>query len=449
MNSDRGPAHSARVEGAANAIVASLRETGHRAYWAGGAVRDRLLGTPRSDIDVATSAHPEQVIEMFPEALLVGKSFGVVLIPREEGHFEVATFREDGLYLDGRHPEQVAYADSPEVDCLRRDFTCNALYYDPIEDRILDHVGGQEDIRNRLLRAVGDPLARFREDRLRLLRAIRFAAQLDFTIETNTWDALREEASRIGIISPERIRDELLRILVQPRREVALRLLRDSGLLGLILPEVERMQGVEQPPEYHPEGDVFVHTLLVLSHLEHPSQSLALAALFHDVGKPPTFEIADRIRFNGHDKIGAEMFEAIARRLRLPNKLTERVSTLIAQHMRIGHIDQMRPAKRKRFLREPYFPELLELHRADCLGSHAELDLYDYCLEELRNTLEEKLKPEPFIDGKDLIAMGLRPGPLFGKILGEVEDLQLENRLENREQALHYVRDKWPPEKQP
>jgi poly(A) polymerase len=431
------------LEAGALHIISALRARGHLGLWAGGAVRDRLLGCPFSDIDIATSASPEEVVALFPQAVLVGQSFGVVRLPLPEGTYEIATFRKDGVYLDGRHPERVAYTDDPAVDAQRRDFTVNALFYDPLEDKVLDFVRGRCDLDSHLIRAVGDPSQRFAEDRLRLLRAVRFAAQLDFAIEPETWRALQAQALHIAEISAERIRDEILRILIQPRASRAFRLLRDSGLLAVILPEVERMTGVQQPEEFHPEGDVFDHTMLLLDHLEDPAPEVALAALLHDIGKPDSFVQADRIRFNGHDKLGAEMFDRIADRFRLPNRLREAVRELIAQHMRIGQARKMKPSTLKRMLRSANFSGLLELHRLDCLASHRDLELHLFCREHLDHLSEEQLKPKPFLSGNDLIELGLLPGPLFKAILSEVEDLQLEGKVASREEALQFVEGKY------
>ncbi len=434
----------ARVEldQGAREIVRALRLAGHQALWVGGAVRDRLLGKTYTDIDITTSAQPSEIEPLFPCSVLVGKSFGVARVKVGEVDYEVATFRRDGVYLDGRHPEDVTYADRPELDAQRRDFTVNALYYDPIEGRVLDFVEGAKDLASRTLRTVGNPVDRFREDRLRLLRAIRFAAQLDFRIEPKTWEAIRREAPRIQEISAERIRDELLRMLVQPRAGMAFRLLDESGLLGVLLPEVERMKGVAQPDEYHPEGDVFVHSMLLLDHLQDPTPELALGALLHDIGKPDTYSVSDRIRFNGHDKLGAEMVLKIAERLRLPNRMTERVRDLVAQHMRIGQVKKMKPSTLKRMLRGEIFPELLELHRLDCLASHRDLELHAYCAEHLAALPKEELRPPRLVSGHDLIELGFEPGPGFKRILTEVEDMQLEGRLTSREMALEHVRAK-------
>ncbi len=433
-------AHTQLIEQGALELITDLRRAGFTALWAGGAVRDRLLGRPCADIDIATSATPEQVLALFPQAVLVGQSFGVVRIPRTEACYEVATFRTDGVYLDGRRPEAVSFTQDPAVDSRRRDFTVNALFFDPTADEVLDFVEGVRDLKNGLIRAVGDPRQRFREDRLRLLRAIRFSASLGFEIEPQTWAAIQEEAPGILEISPERIRDELIRMLIQPRAGYAFRQLKAAGLLKRILPEVDRLEGVEQPEQFHPEGDVFEHTMLLLDNLDNPSEELALAALFHDIGKPDTLERLDRIRFNGHDKLGAEMFDRIATRLRLPLRQSERVHFLIARHMQIGQVMKMKPSTLKRMLRGEEFCALLELHRLDCLASHQESDLYEYCQEQLQRISGEELKPVPLLSGHDLIAMGLPPGPLYGHILHEVEDLQLEGDIKTIEGALEYVR---------
>jgi len=436
---------SKRVEDGALRLIQDLHQAGHTALWAGGAVRDRLLGRPFSDIDIATSATPDEVLSLFPQAILTGQSFGVVRVPREEACYEVATFRTDGLYLDGRRPESVSFTQDPAIDARRRDFTVNALFFDPLKNQVLDFVEGQQDLKSGLIRAVGDPYQRFHEDRLRLLRAIRFSASLGFQIESGTWEAIQQEAPGIQEISPERISEEILRMLIQPHAGNAFRQLKAAGLLKWILPEVDRLEGVAQPEEFHPEGDVFEHTMLLLDHLEHPTEELAMAALFHDIGKPDTFELADRIRFNGHDKLGAEMFDRIATRLRLSLRQSERVHTLVARHMQIGQVRKMKPSTLKRMLRGEEFPELLELHRLDCLASHKGTDLYEYCQQQRQWITEEELKPAPLLNGHDLIALGLPPGPLFGKILHEIEDLQLEGEIHSRESALDHVKRNYLP----
>jgi poly(A) polymerase len=334
----------------------------------------------------------------------------------------------------------VVFTDNPALDARRRDFTLNALFYDPVEDRILDFVEGQQDLKDGIIRAVGNPEERFSEDRLRLLRAIRFAARYQFQIEPATWAAIGSQANSLLEVSPERIRDELLKMLCQPNPGLAFRLMKASGLLAVILPELDQMSGVAQPPQFHPEGDVWEHTLLLLDGLDSPSQELALAALFHDIGKPPTFQVLDRIRFNNHDREGGQMFETVARRLRLPLRQTEAVQALIYQHMRIGRgARQMRIGKLKRMLVDPAFPELLELHRLDCLASHGDMSAWDFCQQKLLEFSPDELSPPPLVNGHDLIELGLRPGPLFGRILHRVRDLQYEGTLSTPAEARQYI----------
>jgi len=441
-------------------VRARLVAAGEEALLAGGAVRDHLLGRPAHDFDIATSAPPERVAALFPRTVLVGAQFGVVRVlvegppaaaGGEEGgegtitEVEVATFRADLPYRDGRHPEGVRYTDARE-DALRRDFTINGLFYDPDRGEVIDHVGGLEDLRTGVIRAIGDPALRFSEDRLRLLRAVRFATVLGFPIETATWRALVEHAASIGEVSAERIRDELEKMLVHPRRELAFHLLTDSGLMAAILPEVEAMRGVAQPPEYHPEGDVHRHTGLVLSHLEGPSFGLALGALLHDIGKPPTFEVTDRIRFNGHDTVGAEMAEAICERLRLSRREREQVVYLVRSHLAFIAIDEMRPSRRSRLFDEEHFPELLELCRADCRGSHGDLSLPERAEELYRAYVAAGPPVEPILRGRDLIAIGYDPGPRLGEILRAVEDARRDGELAGVEAALAWVRERYPAE---
>jgi len=429
----------------AREVCAVLRRAGHRALFAGGCVRDMLLGIPPYDYDVATDAPAEKVLELFPRTAPVGLSFGVVLVLMPAGPVEVATFRRDGPYTDGRRPDHVAFTDERE-DALRRDFTINALFYDPDTEEVLDYTGGEADLRAGRIRAVGDPHARFREDRLRLLRAVRFAARFGYAIEEATGAALRAEAPEVLRASAERIRSELVAMLVHENRHGAVRLLDDTGLLGPVLPEVAAMKGVEQPPEFHPEGDVFVHTLLVLSHLREPSPALAMAALLHDVGKPVTQTFDTRIRFNGHDKVGAEMAGVICRRLRFSNAETERIVWLVAQHMRLPVMPEMRESKRKRLIREPGFPELLALCRADALGGSGNLETIQW-IEAYRDGLgPDSAAPPPLVTGKDLIALGYPQGPRYRDMLAAVEDGQLEGRLQTRNDALAYLAEHFPQE---
>jgi poly(A) polymerase len=422
-------------EETARKICARLRGAGFRALFAGGCVRDRLRGEQPKDFDIATDAPASEVTTLFRHTVAVGAAFGVIIVVEEGQHFEVATFRKDGPYLDGRRPSSVAFVDEVE-DARRRDFTINALFFDPETEEVLDYVGGQDDLARGLIRCVGKPEERFREDHLRLLRAVRFAARFGFEIDEKTRAAMVNQATTILKTSAERIRDELEKMLCGPNPERSLHLLDDTGLLREILPEVVAMKGVEQPPEFHPEGDVFVHTLLLLRHKPEPcSVTLAFGALLHDVGKPSTQTFEDRIRFNEHERVGAEMAEAICRRLRMSNEETERITWLVDQHMRLASIPQMRESRRKRFVREEGFDELLALCRLDCLASHGHLETIAWIEDYRRNLPEEALRPAPLLTGKDLIAMGHTPGPRFKEVLQAVEDAQLDGTITTREKA--------------
>ncbi len=424
-------------------IVRTLRARGHQALLAGGCVRDWLMGRKAADWDIATDAEPETVGQYFDRTIEIGKQFGVVLVVLEQGQYEVARFRRDGLYRDGRHPDRVEFGEVNE-DASRRDFTINGLFYDPIDDELLDHVGGKEDIERRLVRSIGDPRARLREDHLRMLRAVRFAARLGFDIHADTFAAIRENAPEIIRISSERVRDELTEILTGENPGRGLLLLLQSGLLHEVLPEVAAMDGVAQPPEYHPEGDVFTHVRLMLDLAPEPEVAMAWGILLHDVGKPATFAVSDRIRFNGHDAVGAQMAAEICERMRMSNAESRKIVDLVAQHMRIGAVKQMRESKLKRLLREPFFPTLLELHRVDCLASHRKLDLFEFCSELLRTMPDEKLKPKPLITGDGLIVMGYDPGPIFEVILTRVEEEQLEGRISTPTEAGQFVLKNFP-----
>jgi poly(A) polymerase len=421
-------------------VVRRLKEAGFVAYFAGGAVRDRLLGREPLDFDVATSAPPGDVRALFPRVIPVGEDFGVVLVMVEETAVQVATFRKEAVYLDGRHPSHVVFSQQAEEDAWRRDFTVNGLFLDPLTDEIMDFVGGRRDLKTRTIRAIGDPTERFYEDRLRLLRAVRFASILGFSIEAGTERAIRDLAPELASVSGERIREELLRILTGPAPGEGLRMLLDTGLLPVFLGEVAAMVGVSQPPEFHPEGDVFTHTCLVLEALAPRTPVLAMAALLHDVGKPPTFAVRERIRFDGHAAKGAEMAEEICRRLRFSRRSTEEITVLVRDHQRFMEVDRMREARLRRFLLDPLAESHLALHRADCLGSHRELGHYDFCLRRRAEILAEPPKPPRLLTGADLISLGLAPGPAFAEMLAEVDDLRLEGRLEDREAALAYVR---------
>ena len=440
-------------------IVRELRRRGFQAYFAGGCARDTLLGVTPADYDVATDATPPEVMRIFPETYAVGAQFGVVLVPAPEGvppaampsehpnYVEVATFRCDGAYSDGRHPDQVRYSKDPKQDVQRRDFTINGLLMDPLDgDRVLDFVGGREDLRAGVIRAIGDAERRFQEDKLRMLRAVRFAARLGYTIELQTFAAIRELASFIHQVSRERVRDELTKMLTEGHARRAFELLDATGLLHQGLPEVERMKGVEQPPQFHPEGDVWVHTLLLLEKLPAGvSRTLAWGALLHDVGKPPTFRVApDRIRFDNHVEVGVRMAGEICRRLHFSNDDTKQIVELVANHMRFADAERMKESTLKRFLRLPRFDEHLELHRIDCLSSHRNLALYDFVHQRLEQTPEEEIRPALLLNGDDLIRLGYRPGPEFRAILAAIEDAQLEGTLHTRDEALSFVLSQFP-----
>jgi putative nucleotidyltransferase with HDIG domain len=433
-----------KPEELARQIVTKLKASGHQAYFVGGCVRDLLLGGQPKDYDVATDARPEEITALFPDSGLVGAHFGVVLVRDSGAQVEVATFRSDHAYADGRHPVSVAFETDPRQDVLRRDFTINALLLDPDRNEVLDFVGGGDDLRDGLVRAIGDPETRFREDHLRLLRAVRFAARLGYRIETGTMQAIERLHALILKVSAERIRDELARILTEGGARRGFELLDETALLADILPEVAAMKGVAQPPEYHPEGDVWIHTLLMLEKLERPSLTLALGALLHDVGKPPTFRIAERIRFDGHVEKGVEMAQAILSRLRFSNDQIRQVTALVGNHMRFKDVPEMRESTVKRFLRLENFAEHLELHRIDCLSSHGHLEHYEMMKRKLEEMPPVELKPPPLITGEDLIAAGYEPGPAFARILAAVEDAQLESKIHSREEALDLVRSEFP-----
>lgn len=449
---------------AAVEIVRTLRDQGFEAYFAGGCVRDMLLGREPADYDVTTSARPDEVMRIFPRTFAVGAQFGVVLVPikgevqtaPDDGQpmsveqlpmphakvIEVATFRSDGLYTDGRHPDEVKFSSDPREDVQRRDFTINGLLLDPLEhDRVLDFVGGREDLQANIIRTIGEPDKRFSEDKLRLLRGVRFAARFGYEIEPRTFEAIRRLAPQIHQVSRERVRDELTKMLIEGQAKRAFELLDSTGLLHEVLPEIEAMKGVEQPPQFHPEGDVWVHTLLLLEMLPKPtSKTLAWGALLHDVGKPPTFRVApDRIRFDGHVEVGVAMAADICRRLRFSNEETEQIKLLVENHMRFADVMRMKQSTLKRFMRLPKFDEHLALHRIDCLSSHGNLDLYEFTRERYENTPTEEIRPTPLITGRDLIALSLKPGPSFKDLLAATEDAQLEGRLHSREEALTFV----------
>ena len=430
------------MEKTAREIAQRLRKTGHIAYFAGGSVRDMVRGLLAKDFDVATDATPDLVQKIFPRTHAVGAHFGVVVVVESGFNFEVATFRSDGAYLDHRHPVEVRFS-SPEEDAKRRDFTINGMFFDPEKNEVIDFVGGRSDLEAKLVRAIGDPAARFSEDRLRMLRAVRFATVLDFKIDNQTWDALLASAASINEISAERMREELVKIFLSPHRAHGWDLLDRSGLLRTILPELDAMKGCLQPEQFHPEGDVFEHTRLMLELLpDKVSAPLVLAVLFHDIAKPVTAAVDEmgRIRFNEHDRIGAVMAESIMERLRFSRAEIDAVVEMVRQHMVFKDVPRMRIAKLKRFMARPTFEEELELHRVDCASSHRIMDNYELLLRKREEFANEPIIPPPLVRGDDLIALGMKPGPKFGEILEAVETRQLEGVLKEREEALEWVK---------
>jgi poly(A) polymerase len=430
-------------------LVTQLRNAGHKAFCVGGCTRDMLMNVPPREYDITTSATPDEVSKIFPHTIPVGVSFGVILVLIGHYKFEVATFRREEGYSDSRHPDYVAYSALEEEDVLRRDFTINGMLYDPIEEEAIDYVGGMDDIRDGIIRTIGVPLDRFGEDKLRLMRAVRFASRYGFEVERETYTALKALAPAINLVSAERIRDELVKTITQKNPGAGLRLLRESGLLQYILPEVDVMYGVEQPPEFHPEGDVFTHTCLVLDKIYEntgglTSPELAMGGLLHDVGKPPTFSVSDRIRFNGHDKLGADMSLDICRRLKFSNKQIDVVYELIRDHLKFKDVFYMKKSTLKRFMGSPNFEEHMILHLADCLASHGSTEAYDFVINKFEELREEEIKPAPLIGGKELIEMGYTPGPIFTEILNFVEEAQLEGEIRNAEEAREIVSRKYP-----
>lgn len=428
----------------ANSICEMLQRNKHQALLVGGCVRDLLLGREPADYDVATDATPVEVAGLFPESVAVGAQFGVILIPKNGLKVEVATFRSDLGYSDGRHPDRVVYSKTAQDDVKRRDFTINGLLMRHDNGEVLDFVGGKRDLGAGTIRAIGDPELRFAEDKLRMMRAVRFAARFEFKIEEETLAAIKRHAAEIRQVSPERLREELTKMLTEGAARRAFELLDETGLLEQVLPEIAAMKGVQQPPEFHPEGDVWIHTRLMLEQLaKGASPTLAWGVLLHDVGKPPTFQSAeqtgDRIRFNHHVEVGVKMAEAICRRLRFSNQDTEQIEALVANHMKFGAVEAMKKATLKRFVRLPLFDQHLELHRLDCLSSHRHLDSYEFVQRFLDETPPEQVRPERLLTGDDLLAMGFQPGPEFARILKGVEDAQLEGQLKTKEEAQEYV----------
>jgi poly(A) polymerase len=458
---------------AALKIIAALRAAGYEAHLAGGCVRDLLLGREPKDYDVATSATPDLVLNMFPRTFAVGAHFGVVLVADSAGSIEsdesdetgaepskpeygiteVATFRSDGAYSDGRHPDAVRYTTSPEEDVRRRDFTINGLLLDPVlaaenlRSAVIDHVNGLSDLEAGIVRAIGHPAERFEEDHLRMLRAVRFAARFGFKLDPATASAIRSLAAKTKAVSRERVRDELTKMLTEGHARRAFELLDATGLLAEVLPEIAKMKGVEQPPQFHPEGDVWVHTLMLLEQLPAGcSFTLAWGALLHDVGKPPTFRRADRIRFDGHVDVGVAMAADICRRFRFSNDETHQILALVENHMRFADAQRMKASTLKRFFRLENFPEHLALHRMDCLAASGNLDHWNFVRERYETMPAEAVRPQPLITGRELIAAGYKPGAGFKEMLRAVEDAQLEGLIATTEDALKLVREHFPVE---
>jgi poly(A) polymerase len=433
----------------ANSVCDALSQRGYQALLVGGCVRDELLGREPTDYDVTTNATPEQVLRLFPEGVGVGAQFGVVLVPGDGMKVEVATFRSDVGYSDGRHPDAVVYAQTAEEDVQRRDFTINGLLMRHDTNEILDYVGGQLDLHAGIVRAIGEPERRFTEDKLRMLRAPRFAARLNFAIEAETFLAIQKLADKIDQVSAERIREELTKLLTEGAAKLGFTLLDESGLLRQVLPEISNLHGVEQPPQYHPEGDVWKHTMLMLDGLQAgTAATLAWGVLLHDVGKPATFrsaeETGDRIRFDGHVDAGLKIAESICRRLRFSNEDTEQILSLVANHMKFKDAEQMRASTLKRFVRLPHFDQHLALHRLDCLSSNRRLEAYNFVTKFVAETPAAEVRPQRVLSGSDLIRMGYQPGPRFSEILRSLEDAQLEGQIENAADAEAYVRQNYP-----
>ena len=439
----------------AESICRTLRAAGHQAYLVGGCVRDILLEREPADYDVATDATPDRVQQLFPHSLAVGAKFGVIVVTEDSesgtgAQVEVATFRSDVSYSDGRHPDQVVYSDSPQEDAKRRDFTINALFLDPETQEILDFVGGRDDLRAGIVRAIGRPADRFREDKLRMVRAVRFAARFRYAIESATFTAVVKSAPDILEVSAERLRDELTKILTEGAARRGFELLDETRLLPELLPEIARMKGVEQPPHFHPEGDVWTHTLIMIDGLRSGcSPTLAWGVLLHDVGKPPTFTPPSgpnrRIRFDEHVEVGTRMAEEICRRFRFSNDDAAQIAALVANHLRFKDVPQMKTSTLKRFIRLDRFDEHLELHRLDCSSSHGHLDNYDFVRRFVADTPAEQIRPPRLLTGDDLISLGYKPGPPFHAILEAVEEAQLNGKVRTREEALRLVDESFKP----
>ncbi len=428
---------------AATAVVQHLQHAGHTTYWAGGCVRDRLLGLAALDYDIATDALPDQVLKHFPGATAVGKSFGVVIVPWDTWTFEVATFRQDHDYRDGRHPSRITFV-TPEEDASRRDFTINAMFYDPINERLHDFVGGQDDIAARVVRCVGDANQRFKEDHLRILRAVRFATRFSFSLHADTEDAIRRHAQSVAAISVERIQTELTRTLMEAQHPgQAILIMEALGILNVILPEVSALRKQEQPPEYHPEGDVLIHTTMMLDAMQWRDPTLAYVALFHDLGKPVTATLdGERIRFNCHAERGAEIAETILKRYRFPTRFIADVTHCVRNHMHFIDAKHMRRSTLRRLMGAPTFLTELELQRLDCEASHGLLDIYDFLKAARAQMAAEPVLPPPWVNGRDILALGIAKGPAIGKWLRKAYDAQLEGGIESREDLLKWLKQK-------
>jgi len=431
------------LQGQAEVLVADLQQQGYQAFWVGGAVRDLMLGRTPEEFDIVSSARPEQIIELYPDSNPMGAAFGIIQVHRGDYDFEVATFRQERSYLDGRHPEEVKYTDNPETDAQRRDFTINGMLYDPVAEQLRDFVGGQKDLGRGIIRTIGDPGERFAEDYLRILRAVRFAVKLGFELEEGTAAAIGKTVSGLGCLAAERIQEELNKIFGCSDPALGVRMMFELGILGEILPEITALDGVTQPEEFHPEGDVFTHTLLMLEHMVSHDSELAWAVLLHDAGKPETRSVDDQgvEHFYCHDERSAELAGKVLDRLRFSKKSRDRIVHAVRQHMRYAFVTQMRPAKWKRLMAEPTFPLELELHRLDCVSSHAKMDNYLFLLDKFRELADTPPVPPPLLTGKDLLALGMKPGPEIGRLLRLVADLQLEGEINSREKALDWIKN--------
>jgi len=426
-------------------VVDKLKEAGFKAYFVGGCIRDVLMGIDSTDFDVVTNAVPDEVKKLFKRTISVGEQFGIIVVMIDEVQVEVATFRSDENYEDGRRPEKVTFA-TEDIDVERRDFTVNALLYDTDSNEIIDYVNGYEDLQNKKLIAIGDPKKRFEEDKLRMLRAIRFSSRLDFEIDPKTYESIKEFSKDISIISKERIREEMTKILTGNNPKFAIEMMYDTGLLKEILPEVNIFKGLKQPPEYHPEGDVFDHTILMLDLIKTVKNDIenyeefCWGVLLHDVGKPATYMVTDRIRFNNHDFVGSKIAARICNRLKFSKKSKDYIVSLVREHMKFIAMPHMRKSTLKKFFRTDYYNDLHKLLKLDCVGSHGDLELYNMAIDMYTEIGEEPLRPEPLIGGKDLISLGFKPSPKFSEILSEIENLQLDGMILTKDKAIEYAK---------